>query len=236
MDLPPPPAPAPAPAPRMGREAAALAALSDAELRTAATRPRVIECALLELLATPAPDGAAAWTLSGANAILGVSQRTLLEHHAQHGDTWPSLGTLARCHGGARSRFSDISGGSSFASFARDLDGVAVDGKWSDAVIRPDVSDRRSCLARAGADAPPFAGSRRWRRRLLQAPGPLRPGRHHLPRPQGRHLHRPRVRRRRVLPQLAPQEPQARGARVAVAVAAARGPSRAGGARARPPR
>ncbi|KAH8056174.1 C2 domain-containing protein [Aureococcus anophagefferens] len=57
---------------RMGREAAALAALSDAELRTAATRPRVIECALLELLATPAPDGAAAWTLSGANAILGV--------------------------------------------------------------------------------------------------------------------------------------------------------------------
>ena len=94
----PPPAPAPAPAPRMGREAAALAALSDAELRTAATRPRVIECALLELLATPAPDGAAAWTLSGANAILGVSQRTLLEHHAQHGDKWPSLGTLARCH------------------------------------------------------------------------------------------------------------------------------------------
>ncbi|KAH8045413.1 C2 domain-containing protein [Aureococcus anophagefferens] len=68
----PPAAPAPAPAQRMGREAAALAALSDAELRTAATRPRVIACALLELLATPAPDGAAAWTLSGANAILGV--------------------------------------------------------------------------------------------------------------------------------------------------------------------
>ncbi|KAH8054642.1 C2 domain-containing protein [Aureococcus anophagefferens] len=77
------------------------------------------------------------------------ADRTLLEHHAQHGDKWPSLGTLARCHGGARSRFSDISGGSSFAFFARDLDGVAVDGKWSDAVIRPVATAVYAWRARA---------------------------------------------------------------------------------------